>query len=365
MSLDICYVVNSVSETSVPATLGTALVEYENIDVDILAWFEAEPFNKQETIDVDCLEAGSLVGLSPKTYRSARKKLRGYDLIQVHTNHSGSLAKVIGSQLDIPLVSREGNTRDGFTRKGRIANGVTNAFADRIVPNSQAVYDSFRRWERLLIDDERVEIIPNGVDLDQIDTARAEGSDVRGQFAIPNDAIVVGTAAVISQQKALSILIKGLHRANTQTDENLHAVIAGDGPQRSEVEALVSKLGLEDRIHFPGMIERNSVYQLLAEVDIYAMPSRWEGFSMAAVEALGSETPCLFSDIGPFVQPYRNVARFHSVDDIEEFAEQLIELAEDSDLREMYAQSGRKLVEKRYTLEEIANRYSDLYKEIA
>ncbi len=201
MDLQICYVVNSVSETSVPATLATALTDNQDISVDILAWFEAEPFEGDDRVGVTCLDAPDTVtGIDLETYRQARNHLEDYDLIQAHHPHSGTFAKLIGARLGIPLVSREGNTRDGFTRKGRIANGVTNGLAGRIVPNSRAVYESFTRWERLLVDDDHVEIIPNGVDLDWIDRAGQSEYDIHSGFDIPIDTIVVGTASVITEQ---------------------------------------------------------------------------------------------------------------------------------------------------------------------
>jgi glycosyltransferase involved in cell wall biosynthesis len=361
MNVEVCYVVNSVSETSVPATLAVALTEHENVDVDILAWFKAEPFEGDDRVGVEVLGAGSIIGMGPKTYRKARRKLEGYDLVQTHTNHSGAFAKVIASVLGIPLVSREGNTRDGFTRKGRIANGVTNALADRIVPNSQAVYESFRCWERLLIDEESVKIIPNGVDLKRIDAASEQNSNIRQQFGIHDDAVVVGTAAVLTEQKAIEILVEAIALAKRDSDREIHLVIVGDGPRRSEIEILAGDLGIAGQTHVTGMVSRDTVYRILNDIDIYAMPSRWEGFAMAAVEALGAGKSCLFSDIDPFVIPYQDVAMFHRVDDTKDLADQLVELVEDPEIRRLYGQKGRELVEEKYTIEQIAHKYAAMY----
>lgn len=365
MDLRICYVVNSVSETSVPATIATALVDYEDVTVDVLAWFDASTFRGDDRVGVDCLDAPrSTLGMDRRTYSSARDHLREYDLIQVHHNHSGSIAKVIGHRLGVPMVSREGNVRSGFTRKGRIANGLTNALVDRIVPNGKAVYESFTRWERLLADDDRVRIIPNGVDLDRIERARTSEESVLETVDVPSDAVVVGTAAVLSEQKAIDTLIRGLGRAMERTDRRIDVVVAGDGPRRRALGELATELDLEDSVHFVGMVDRDAVYRLLSEIDIYAMPSRWEGFANAAVEALGAGTPCVFSDIDPFVVPYRDVAHFHRVDDPADLADRLVELAENPDLRAEYGRRGRELVEKEYTLESVARQYADLYSEI-
>jgi glycosyltransferase involved in cell wall biosynthesis len=366
MSARICYVVNSISETSVPATLAAALVDYENLQVDILAWFESDSFSGDDRVGVIELGAPqSTIGIDQASYKKARSILGRYDIIQANLNHAGSLAKLIGHQLDIPLVSREGNTRDGFSRKGRIANGLTNTLVDRIVPNSQAVYNSFTRWERLLINDNQVQIIPNGVDLKRIDRADRSDNSLRDQFSIPSDAIVVGTAAKITEQKAHDVLVQAANHANDRSDSpRIDLVIAGDGPLRSEIETLATSLDMNDRVHFMGLVDRDRVYEIFHQVDIYSMPSRWEGFSNAAVEALGAGKPCIFSSIDPFVIPYENVALFHRLDDANHLAEKIVRLSNDSDLREQYGQRGRKLVEQKYTLKKVAKQYAILYNEI-
>jgi len=103
---------------------------------------------------------------------------------------------------------------------------------------------------------------------------------------------------------------------------------------------------------------------MLAAVDVYAMPSLWEGFSAAAVEALASGTPAVFSDIPPFRLPYDAVALFHPPGDHDALAERLVELAEDDDERATLGAAGRSLVEREYTIERVAERYRDLYRSI-
>ena len=365
MTINVCYVLNTVSQTNAVTTLAAALAEYEDVNVDILAWFNAESFDGDDRVDVYCVEAPrSTVGMTMRTYRDACSQFKKYDIIQAHTNHSGTFAKTIGYRLGIPLVSREGNTRDGFNRLGRVTNGLTNGFADRIVPNSRAVYDSFTSWERLLIDDDDVEIIPNGVDLDRIDRARNSDYDIRQQFAIPEDAVVVGTVSVISEQKGYDTLVSALAAANNRSDQRLDLIIAGDGPRRSEVESQVDRLGMRDHVHFAGFVDRDTVYKILTEIDFYTMPSRWEGFASAAVEALGARNACVFSDIDPFLLPYRNVALFHTLDDTDDLADKLTELAENPDQRQLYGTKGRRLVEQQYTLKKVAGQYADLYADL-
>lgn len=361
----VCFVVNAVGETSVPADIATALVEYTDVEVDVLAWFRAEPFEGDDLVDTACLEApDSTTGIDRATYRRAVDHLREYDLIQAHHNHSGSFAKVIARRLGIPAVSREGNMRSGFNRLGRVANGLTNPLADRVVCNSRAVYDSFRRWEDLLLPDEKVVFIPNGVDFERIRAGRNLEWSALETAGASDDAIIVGTAGMLVEQKNHETLLRALAEARERTDRDVEVLIAGDGPLEERLRELASDLSVAESVHFFGLLERQRVYRFLHEIDVYAMPSRWEGFSAAAVEALAAGNAAVFSEIPPFAGPYSDVARFHPTEDHGALADQLVELSENAEQRDRLAAAGRELVRERYTIESVARQYRDLYRDV-
>jgi glycosyltransferase involved in cell wall biosynthesis len=361
-SLDICFVVNAVGEGSIPAEIATAVTRHTDHTVDILTWFDSGSFAGEERLMVRSVEApDTTLGIDAATYRRAADILAEYDLVQAHHNHSAAFAKVIARRVGVPAVSREGNTRDGFTRKGRIANGVTNPLADRVVCISESVYRSFTRWERAILPDRTVRTIPNGVHLDRIDgteTALPDGIEPA------DDAFVVGNAAMLHEQKAQDTLIRAVDVLNDRADRPIELVICGDGPERERLEWLADKRGVAERVHFAGLVERRAVYAMAKAVDAFAMPSRWEGFCSAVAEALGAGTATVLSDIDTFRELYDDAALFHDVDDVDALADCLGTLVSDDDRRDSLARAGRELVEEKYTIEAIARQYGALYDEI-
>lgn len=365
MTTKLCYVVNAVGETSVPADIATSLVEHCDVEVDVLAWFDAEPFERDDLVDVLSLDApDTTTGIDRATYRRASDILGEYDVVQAHHNHSGSIAKSIAARLGVPTVSREGNMRKGFNRLGRVANGLTNPLAERVICNSRAVYDSFRRWENVLLPAEKVVFIPNGVDFDRLEAGRNLDWSALETAAVDPDSVVVGTAGMLTEQKDHETLIRAVDAASGRTERPIELVIAGDGPLDSTLRELVTTLGLDDSVHFLGYLDRRAVYKTLSELDVYAMPSLWEGFSAAAVEALASENAAVFSAIPPFTEPYGDVARFHPTGDHEALAAHLVDLAANPEERDRLARGGLRLVEERYAMETVADRYYGLYEEI-
>jgi glycosyltransferase involved in cell wall biosynthesis len=355
-------VVNAVGAGSIPAEIATAVTRHTDHTVDILTWFDSGSFAGEDTITVDTVDApDTALGIDWATYHRAVDHLDGYDIVQAHHNHSGAFAKVIARRLGIPVVSREGNTRDGFTRKGRVANGLTNPLARRVVCISESVYASFSPWERTILPQQRVTMIPNGVHLKRIDATEPilpEG--------VPSDedAFLVGNAAMLYEQKAQDTLIRAVSKLNSQVNRPIELVICGDGPERERLESLTERAGISERVHFLGLVERETVYATCKAVDAFAMPSRWEGFCSAVAEALATGTPTVLSDIDVFHELYGKTVLYHGVDEVSELTKALETLVNSKQERARLAQAGRKLVEERYTIEAVASEYATLYESI-
>lgn len=361
----ICIVVNSVGMTSIPADIAVGLAKYTEFEPTILSWFNAEKFYGSELVDVRCVDApNNVLGIDSESYRKARNIIAEMDVVQTHHNHSGTYAKLISHKLGIPTVSTEQNSHSSFTRKGRIANGLTNILASRVVCCSHGVYDSFKSWEKALVDRSKVEVINNGVVLDRVEEGKKLNWDLRQEIGVNADAYLVGTAGRLITQKAHDVLIRAVELANRRTGaQPMELVIAGEGKLERELRSLVDDLGVDQHVHFVGLLDRKTLYCLFDQLDVYAMPSRWEGFSGAAIEAMSTGTPCVFSSIREFTDDYDNAALFHPVDDPEELAKLLLELKEDEDLRVQYAAAARER-SLQYSIQNIANSYANLYSQI-
>ena len=119
---------------------------------------------------------------------------------------------------------------------------------------------------------------------------------------------MVGAFARLSPEKGLDVLLDAAALL-TKKGIDLRIVLAGDGPERSSLEHQAAKLRIDDYVEFRGDIAHERVAEVLAELDIFAMPSREEGFGVAALEAEGmavtvvhKETPggseAVFTDEG-------------------------------------------------------------------
>lgn len=127
----------------------------------------------------------------------------------------------------------------------------------------------------------RLSVIPNAVHPPSPPFAGA----LRAELGIPPDARCVGTVARLVAQKRLDRLLDAVARL----PDDVHCILAGDGPLRSALERQAAALGIAGRVHFLG--HRAEVAEVLAALDVFAMTSDREGMSNAMLEALAAEVP--------------------------------------------------------------------------
>ena len=108
-------------------------------------------------------------------------------------------------------------------------------------------------------------------------------------------AVVVGAAGRLVDIKRILDLVKALAFLSPEFPD-LHVEIAGEGPERANLEREVDGLGLQSRVHFLGW--RTDIEQVFRGWDIFAMPSLTEGFPMAALEAMAQGLPVVASNVG-------------------------------------------------------------------
>jgi len=141
----------------------------------------------------------------------------------------------------------------------------------------------------------RITTVPPGVDAEEL-RARAEPHyGVRARLGLaPYAPIALNVGALVDQKDQLT-LIRAAAAART-TRPDLHWVIAGEGEQRGLLEAERDRLGIGDRVHLVGHVDR--VPALIRESDLVVLSSIGEGLPNVVLEALALDTPVVATRVG-------------------------------------------------------------------
>ena len=202
-----------------------------------------------------------------------------------------------------------------------------------------------------------VTVVPYGVDLARFRPAARNG--------VRPAEIVVGAVARLSIEKGLDVLLRAAAKlANGGLP--LRVVLAGDGPRRRQLERLAARLGIAGRVEFLGEVPHERVPEVLAGFDIFALPSRAEGFGVAALEAQAMELPVVGSDVHGIPDTVEDGRTGFLVPpgDVDALAAAIARLAGDAGLRADMGRAGRSFVERRYRWEENAAQMERLYRHL-
>ncbi len=254
----------------------------------------------------------------------------------------------------VPLVLRKvvPRVKDRFQYKASYRYLV-----DKIITPSHSIESALtrHRW----FPPSMVEVIPNGIDISPY--ARLNPSRrLRKQLGIPKGRVIVGTIADLIGSKRHDLLLESLPSI-LLFSPNVHFLWVGDGPMKAELQHKAASMDLMDRITFAGF--RRDIPELLRHIDVFILPSRSEGASLAVLEAMAAGRPVVVSDVGgnsELVIHGLNGFLF-PLDDPVLMAQHIALLVVNPRLRRKMGLEGRKWVEREFTLDRMISRLEDLF----
>ncbi len=145
--------------------------------------------------------------------------------------------------------------------------------------------------------------------------------------------------------------------------------IAGDGPERRNLEALAEQLGIADRVHFDGTIPSAQMPAYLRQLDALVLPSRtlpnWkEQFGRVLIEAMSCEVAVVGSDSGEIPNVIGDAGLVFSEGNAEALCASLCKLMQTEGLRDALGRAGRKRVLQHYTQAQVAAQTVAVYRKI-
>lgn len=285
------------------------------------------------------------------------------DLLHTYLDYSNSLgvAAALAARRPRPTLVTQIDNDPGqhYSALPRLLLGHLASRVDAHVFVSESLRESSQTVLRSRC--RRMEVIRPGIDLERFDPARIPTAEVAGQRA--GASCVVGTVGRLVHQKAHEVLLDAVP-ALLAEKPGLRVVIIGEGPRRDELESRARALGVGHAVQLPGY--RADVEVALAAMDVFAIPSRHEGFAISAIEAMAMEVPVVGTrvvgiidavgeDRGVLVPP----------DDAHALASAILRVLAEPRLRERLIRAGREWARGNCDRAVVAGKVRGLYEELA
>jgi glycosyltransferase involved in cell wall biosynthesis len=273
-----------------------------------------------------------------------------YDIVHFHTKRAHALALWLGRSTNgcKRVVTRR---MDYAVKRGWYTSYLYNRCTDGVVAISHAIGELL---ERAGVEPRKIRVIHSGIDPAPFAAAAASRSLPR----------VVGTTAALVERKGQRYLLEAaalLERRGVRLEYRF----AGQGPERAALERHAARLGLGDRVRFVGFV--GDIAGFLESVDIFVLPSLYEGLGVAILEAMAAARPVVATRVGGIPEIVEDGATGLLVAprDAGQLADAIARLAGEEGLARRMGEAGRERVRERFTIERMAQENETFYYELA
>jgi glycosyltransferase involved in cell wall biosynthesis len=233
----------------------------------------------------------SVVGKLRKLMRDGR-----FDLVHTHLYRACVHGRVAARLAGVPnVIATEHSLGNGFIEARRTSAGVRGLYlaSERLgqhtIAVSEAVAGRLRAWG---VPDQRISMIPNGIDAAEFGYDPALRRAVRERLGIAPDALVVGGVGRLEPSKRFDRLIRAIREVPGTT-----LLLVGEGSARAALEREAAARGVRSRVVFTGAVGHTR--EALCAMDLFASPSEQETFGLAVLEALACGLPVVYAVCPP------------------------------------------------------------------
>lgn len=315
---------------------------------------------REQGIPVECYGAASWRDLGAVCWLAKRLRRQRPQLLQSFLFHANIVGRFAGRLAGVPVILSGHRVAERERRLHLWLDRATRRLTDHHVCVSRGVADHVER--RLGVDRQRFSVIPNGVERHTPRPDR-EARALRANWNLPAECVVALAAGRLHPQKGFLTLLEAFSRLVPERPE-LRLWIAGEGPQRRELERRINSAGLEGRVTLLG--RREDLRELMEAADLFVLSSLWEGMPNVVLEAMAAGLPVAATDVEGIAELIENGRTGLVVTPglPEPLAAAMSELTARPELRGAMGKAAQEHVMKNFTWEGAASAYARLYRDL-
>lgn len=191
--------------------------------------------------------------------------------------------------------------------------------------------------------------------------------DTRGELGLDKDDFVVGMISCFKQQKSPQDFIKlavKMFEASLEAQERLKFLLVGDGRLRSNIELLINKFNLKDRVILTGW--RRDIPRILSAIDVFVLTSLWEGLPVVVLEAMCSGKPIIATNTGGIAEIVSDSKTGFLVPchGIKEMAVKLTAIMKNEDFRLSIARQAQDSLDRIFSVDNMVRSHNMVYERL-
>ena len=244
-----------------------------------------------------------LFPLPPYTHQAAYQKklekaLRAgqYDIAHVHMNTMSVFALAAAKRVGIPVrICHNHSTADQREGKRTLLKMLLRPWNRLPATDWFACGKQAGEWMygKKAVEEGKVFILPNAIETERFAYDAEARKAVREEFKIPEKVLVVGHIGRFMTQKNHEGLLRIFQRLRQEKPEAI-LLLVGEGELEKDIRELVKEMRMEDRVVFAGV--KKDIQRIYSAMDVFCLPSLYEGFPVVLLEAQANGLPVVCSD---------------------------------------------------------------------
>ena len=298
---------------------------------------------------------GKIVALLQGILRSGR-----ISLMHTHLYHANMYGRLAAFREGVPTVCSIHNTYIRPKRHRRLINWWLARRTPVIIAGSEAIKSDILRYDG--VPPGIVRVIPYGVAVEKFDIP-ATRDEARKKLGLPANRFYVGTVGRLEEQKGQRHLVNAIARLRREGME-VSLILIGSGREEEHLRDQVLREGIKDDVLFLGT--RRDLPDLYRAMDVFALPSLWEGLPLALLSAMASGLPVVVTPVGGIPEVVRDGENGFLVppEDPVALAAALRRVRENAELASACGRSAAETVRTEYSHRRNAERIMEVYEEI-
>lgn len=284
------------------------------------------------------------------------------DIVHTHIRLADWYGRVSAKLAKVPFIFTTVHNAD-YWRKERkyfayaLIDKLTMALNTQIIAVSQAVKEFIIKWQK--IDADKISVILNGTVIQKYSNASG-GEGLKESLGLNEDKIIVGAVGRLVKQKALHDLLHAAQQILSSRSD-IQLLIVGQGPLEHKLKDLAAALKIEDSVIFTGF--KTDIPQLLGLMDIFAMPSLYEGLGVAVIEAMMAGKPVVATEVIGLTELVidQETGILVPPSDPQALAKAISTLMDSQDLRENMGKRGQERAFKHFSIERMVKDLLNFY----
>ena len=289
-----------------------------------------------------------------------------FDIVQTCHAFAGSIGIIFSRLSGIPVIVHfEGTVRDRFSVGGNLLKSVILSLGSGLVSVSESVERSFSWLEQVLLQGVKKRVIYNGIDLEEMELACTK-EEIRKRAGVKDGEFVIGYTGRFIPEKNLPTLIHAVSEICRGHSRKIRLLLVGDGAERKRIEEIIDQSGIKDQCSLTGWVDRQTVYAFLHIMDVFVLPSFFEGLSWSLVQAMGVGLPVIASDIPPNMEIVTAEVSglIFRKDSVDALADRIRLLMSEPVVRRDLGENARRFVMEKIHIREVTRSYEEFYLEL-